>query len=394
LSNEKFEEAVLKLPHGQPLLRDLRLQAVRHYTTCVNMIRKQYKSEDMLDEVLTADGTKNELLKKLEFLLLPVRVIDAFFKEQILTIGLQSNGIIMHYLAGETYQNLSIKREMCRMIHKVMGIKKNPFIHRIEYIEGYINFFYLQFIKFYNSYALDPVLMDLSRAYLKILTDFAVQKKKKTRMKFLQLKVMDFLTHEVNLEYEVKIKRKKFTAELARQEKERNQMLVQPPTVSQLVVPTSSSPAAPLPAPEPKPAENAPKPAFTLKLPPIRNPQPQQQKAEVPTPAIEVKPSASISSVNEPKTNDSPKKEEEGRARAHSIAVAEGVMRPATSVPKLNLAPLEAKRGESVISWASLGINLVNGIPSVRDNSEASDTHLMRSDGARPRSKTLEGDNK
>lgn len=37
------------------------------------MIRKQYKSEDHLDEVLTADGTKDELLKKLEFLLLPVR---------------------------------------------------------------------------------------------------------------------------------------------------------------------------------------------------------------------------------------------------------------------------------------------------------------------------------
>lgn len=72
LSNEKFEESVLKLPHGQPLLRELRLQAVRHYITCVDMIRKQYKSEDMFDEVLTADGTKDELLRKLEFLLLPV----------------------------------------------------------------------------------------------------------------------------------------------------------------------------------------------------------------------------------------------------------------------------------------------------------------------------------
>ncbi len=305
----------------------------------------------------------------------------------------------MHYLAGETYQNLSIKREMCRMIHKVMSIKKNPFIHKIEYIEGYINFFYLQFIKFYNSYALDPVLMDLSRAYLKILTDFAVQKKKKTRMKFLQLKVMDFLTHEVNLEYEVKIKRKKFTAELARQERERNQMLVQPPTVSQLVVPTSSSPAtsAEVPAPEPKPAETSVKPAFSLKLPPIRNPQPQAQPQqpkpapEIPIPAVEIKTSSSVPTVSESKTNESPRKEEEGRTRAYSIAVAEGMLRPTTSVPKLNLAPLEAKRGENVINWASLGINLTNGIPSVRETPVATDPH---SDGSRPRAKTLEGDNK
>lgn len=305
----------------------------------------------------------------------------------------------MHYLAGETYENLSIKREMCRMIHKVMSIKKNPFIHKLEYIEGYINFFYLQFIKFYNSYALDPVLMDLSRAYLKILTDFAVQKKKKTRMKFLQLKVMDFLTHEVNLEYEVKIKRKKFTAELARQERERNQMLVQPPTVSELVVPTSSSTSIEAtPAPEqPKPAESAIKPGFTLKLPPIKNPQPQQKPAETtatPAPAIEIKSSSSAPNASESKTKDSPKKEEEGRARAYSIAVTEGMLRPATSVPKLNLAPLEAKRGESVINWASLGITLTNGIPSVRETPTGSETHLLKSDGARPRAKTLEGESK
>lgn len=98
LSNEKFEEAVVKLPHGQPLLRELRLQAVRHYTTCVNMIRKQYKSEDMLDEVLTADGTKDELLKKLEFLLLPVRFINSIRLRDLIHILIEQR--YYHALLG------------------------------------------------------------------------------------------------------------------------------------------------------------------------------------------------------------------------------------------------------------------------------------------------------
>jgi len=56
---------------------------------------------------------------------------------------------------------------------------------------------------------------------MKVLIDFATQKDNDIRMKFYQLRAVDFLAHELNLEYEIKVKRKKFTAEMARQDAEK-----------------------------------------------------------------------------------------------------------------------------------------------------------------------------
>lgn len=77
LSNEKFESKMISLyKNGKTLLREFRIQAIKHYQACVEMIKKQYKAHDQLDELLATDSTKDELLKKFEFLISPVSFLQ------------------------------------------------------------------------------------------------------------------------------------------------------------------------------------------------------------------------------------------------------------------------------------------------------------------------------
>jgi len=110
---------------------------------------------------------------------------------------------------------------MLKFLHKIFSIKHCIYLKKKAYIDSYISFHYIQMVKLYNNYALDEPTLDLCRRHLKILIDFSAQKDNEIRMKFYQLRAMDFLVHEVNLEYEIKVKRKKYVAEMARKEAEK-----------------------------------------------------------------------------------------------------------------------------------------------------------------------------
>jgi len=62
---------------------------------------------------------------------------------------------------------------------------------------------WIQFVKLYHSFNFSDTSMELCELHLKILLDFAIQKNEDVKMKFYQLRVMDFLVREVSLEYEV-----------------------------------------------------------------------------------------------------------------------------------------------------------------------------------------------
>jgi hypothetical protein len=64
------------------------------------------------------------------------------------------------------------------------------------------SFHYLSFIKLYNNYALDIPTLELCKLHLNILFAFANNKNEKIMLKFYQLKAMDFLVNEINLEHE------------------------------------------------------------------------------------------------------------------------------------------------------------------------------------------------
>jgi len=75
LANREFEKKIFdEFPNGKTVLREWRTQVIRHHMVCIAMIRKQYKSEDTWDELISRDSLKNKLLQKVEFLIHPVRI--------------------------------------------------------------------------------------------------------------------------------------------------------------------------------------------------------------------------------------------------------------------------------------------------------------------------------
>lgn len=125
-------------------------------------------------------------------------VYNLLINEIIFLSDSQKTGLISRFLRdSDQYKNYQLKREILILLHKIFSIKKNPFVSKKLYIDEYIGLCYLQFIKFYCSYALDTPTLDLSYRHLKILIDFAAQMNEKIKMRFFQLHTMDFLVREV-----------------------------------------------------------------------------------------------------------------------------------------------------------------------------------------------------
>jgi hypothetical protein len=62
---------------------------------------------------------------------------------------------------------------------------------------------WIQFVKLYHSFDTTETSIELCELHLKILLAFAAQKNEDVKMKFYQLRVVNFLVREVSLEYEV-----------------------------------------------------------------------------------------------------------------------------------------------------------------------------------------------
>lgn len=88
-------------------------------------------------------------------------------------------------------------------------MKRNPFVKRKQIIDTYIGFHYLSFVKLYNNGNFDPPTLELCKLHLAVLLAFATNKNDKVAMRFYQLKTMDFLVREVNLEYQSKVNQDK-----------------------------------------------------------------------------------------------------------------------------------------------------------------------------------------
>lgn len=206
LGNVEFEKKVCEeYPNGKQLLREWRIQVIRHYRTCVIMIANHFRSD-----ALAVDQLKMRLLKKMQFLVYPSGPIQRCLSE------------------GSQYNNFQLKCEMLRFLHKLFSIKHCPFVRSKTYIDSYISLHYMQFIKLYNNYALDAQTLELGRRNLKILIDFAQQKNEEVRLKFYQLRAMDFLVREVNLEYEIKVKGRRYQELVARNDAHRKSTQIDP----------------------------------------------------------------------------------------------------------------------------------------------------------------------
>eukprot|EP01125_Pyxidicula_operculata_P002656 TRINITY_DN124_c7_g1_i1.p1 TRINITY_DN124_c7_g1~~TRINITY_DN124_c7_g1_i1.p1 ORF type:complete len:2853 (+),score=800.21 TRINITY_DN124_c7_g1_i1:78-8636(+) len=189
LTNTTWESKLISL-HSEKYLEELRLQVMEHFSVCVDMISKQYQT-------LQTNVTK-ELIEKLEFLIFP------------------STGIIQRLL-GSDKSSFALKSSMLTFLHKLLWLRdKNSPMLSDNYIDSYISFHYLHFLRLYHNYSIEKETLELCQKHLRILTDFAMQKTEKVMLKFYQLKVMDFMSREISLEYEVTIMYKNYMDDLQR----------------------------------------------------------------------------------------------------------------------------------------------------------------------------------
>lgn len=99
------------------------------------------------------------LLKKLEFMVSP------------------GMGYILQFLSqGSHYDNFAVKKHMLQLLCKIFELKGNPFVRKKSYVDAYVSYFYIRFIKLYQNYVLDPPTLELCQLYLRLLLSFSMCK--------------------------------------------------------------------------------------------------------------------------------------------------------------------------------------------------------------------------
>eukprot|EP01127_Copromyxa_protea_P023000 TRINITY_DN849_c0_g1_i6.p1 TRINITY_DN849_c0_g1~~TRINITY_DN849_c0_g1_i6.p1 ORF type:complete len:2785 (-),score=584.38 TRINITY_DN849_c0_g1_i6:43-8397(-) len=186
LVNEGFAKKITSV-YGEDFLLELRISILKHFKSCVLLIHKEYGSNE--EATKAAISTKIGLIKKLDFLVYPDAIV------QQLLANPRSSG--------------EIQSVCLSFIHKILTIreKEHPFLGT-EYVDSFISFHYLHFLRLYHSYSIEPQSLKMCHKHLRILIDFATQKNEPIRMKFFQLRVMHFFVQEINLEYAVQVRSK------------------------------------------------------------------------------------------------------------------------------------------------------------------------------------------
>ncbi len=93
---------------------------------------------------------------------------------------------------------------MLRLLIDLFGFPESPLVTRsLKYVDFYISDAYLSFIKLFNSNDFDDATLQMCRLYLELLIQFSKIKQQSVRMKISQLRIMDFLANQIDLEYQM-----------------------------------------------------------------------------------------------------------------------------------------------------------------------------------------------
>ncbi|KAL6060942.1 hypothetical protein QOT17_013152 [Balamuthia mandrillaris] len=139
------------------------------------------------------------LLRRFEFLIRPETGFIAQFLNMIAGVH--------HHVHYEE------EKEFLIFLRTALTIPGNPFVHQKHFIDSIISQHYLRFLKLYNGEGEDNKTLILCQLRLAVLLAFAESKNQKIVLKFFQLKTMDFLVRQVNLEYEIILKKAKYMEE-------------------------------------------------------------------------------------------------------------------------------------------------------------------------------------
>ncbi len=176
---------------GRELIKQVRLRLVSHFRACVALVKRHYETTKR--GFAQSMGVDNSLLirlllTKFEFLVIPGSgAIPRFFDTH-----------------RSPYDQYHIKIEMLRLLIDLFGFPESPLVTRsLKYVDFYISDSYLSFIKLFNSNDFDDATLQMCRLYMEVLIQFSKIKQQSVRMKISQLRIMDFLANQIDLEYQM-----------------------------------------------------------------------------------------------------------------------------------------------------------------------------------------------
>ncbi|KNC53353.1 uncharacterized protein AMSG_12207 [Thecamonas trahens ATCC 50062] len=94
-------------------------------------------------------------------------------------------------------------KAMLGLLEAFFRIPGLPQLHDPMWVDGYVTLHYTQFVKLYHSSEVDTMSMELCKGHLRILRMFALHKNEAIIRKFYQLRVVDFLAREIDVEQKV-----------------------------------------------------------------------------------------------------------------------------------------------------------------------------------------------
>jgi len=138
---------------GPLILEDLRLQVVRHFSACCNLIKNQFLTEENLDAGGGQGELKLELLNRFHFLTYPVspplllKHYHFLFFSLLTSLLFSKNTGILHRLLASDTTSFGVQSEILTLIHKLLTIvdPQSPMISDI-YVDAYVSFHYLHFL--------------------------------------------------------------------------------------------------------------------------------------------------------------------------------------------------------------------------------------------------------
>lgn len=187
----------------------MRLRLMKHYQIIMNLFQdlgqefldqqqKNYRSKSPSLNSLDRDGSVDEIeedtsiMKQFDFLVNPV------------------DGLVLHFLTrGALSFQYTVKREMLKLLEKIFKLPHLPFMKIESYVNTYIRYHYLNFVKLYINHSNDPQTLEACTLHLNVLIAFSINKTPQITSRFYTMKVVRFLAREINLEHEVQAKLQK-----------------------------------------------------------------------------------------------------------------------------------------------------------------------------------------
>lgn len=188
------EESIINIS-----LTERRIRVMRHYQSLMNIfqeLEEEYSDNNHQKRERTVDSSQlqQELLdqnreanamRKFDFLINPV------------------DGVVLYYLTNSENRTIhGIVVEMLKFLEKIFKLSQLPFLHIESYVNTYIRYHFLNFVKLYVSHSRSPRTMERCRLHLNVLLAFSTNKTPQIVKRFHAMKTVKFLAREIDLEYQ------------------------------------------------------------------------------------------------------------------------------------------------------------------------------------------------